>query len=93
MQLMIIAYNISDIKISCFLSFKRCHDISEDSVIFVSFSVYLSFIATHSLINFIFETDFSISYSIRRYNQYMSDLNENAQQRAVYFFNRRSSRY
>ena len=91
MQLMTIAYNISDIKTSYFLSFRRRHDISENSVIFVS-SVYLSFIATHSLIRST-ETDLSISYSIRRYNQYMNDSNENAQQRAVYFFNRRSFRY
>ena len=91
MQLMTIVYNISDIKTSYFLSFRRRHDISENSVIFVS-SVYLSFIATHSLIRST-ETDLSISYSIRRYNQYMNDSNENAQQRAVYFFNRRSFRY
>ena len=93
MQLMTIAYNISDIKTSYFLSSKRRHDISENSVIFVSFSVYLSSIAAHSLINCISETDLSISYSIKRYNQHMNDSNENAQQRAVYFFNRRSFRY
>ena len=92
MQLMTTAYDISDIKTSYFLSSKRRHDISENSVIFVS-SVYLSSIATHSLINSTSETDLSISYSIRRYNQYMRNSDENAQQRAVYFFDRRSSRY
>ena len=94
MQLMTTAYNIFNIKTSYFLSFKRRHDISENSVIFV-FLVYLSFIATHSLINSIksFETNLSISYSIRRYNQYMKNSNENAQQRAVYLFDKRSFRY
>ena len=94
MQLMTTVYDISDIKTSYFLSFKRRHDISQNSVIFV-FSVYLSSIAIHSLMNSIksSETDLSISYSIRRYNQYMRNSDENAQQRAVYFFDRRSSRY
>ena len=94
MQLMTTAYDIFDIKISYFLSFKRRHDISENSVIFV-FPVYLSSIATHSLINSIksFETDLSIFYTIRWYNQYTRDSDENAQQRTVYSFDRQSSRY
>ena len=94
MQLMTTAYDISDIKTSYFLPSKRRHDISEDSVIFVS-SVYLSSIAAHSLINSIksSETGLSIPYPIRRYNQYMRGSDENAQQRAVYFFDRRLPRY
>ena len=92
-QLMTTAYNISDIKTSYFLPPRRRHGIPEDSVISVSSSVYLSSIAAHSLINSTSETGLSIPYPIRRYNQYMGGSNENAQQRAVYFFNRRSSRY
>lgn len=89
MQLMITAYNISDIKILYFLSLKRRPDIFKNLVIVV-FLVYLSFIATHSLTNFIFGTNFSNFYSIKRYNQYINDSNKSVEQRVVYFFNRRS---
>ena len=91
MQLMTTAYDISDIKIFYFLSFRRRHEIPEKSVEFI-FSLYLSFIAAHlRLISF--EKDLSILYSIRRYNQHMRGSDGNAQQRACYSFNRKSSRY
>ena len=90
MQLMTTAYDISDIKILFFLSFRRRHEISEKSIIFRSF-FYLSFIAAHS--RFISEKDLSVLYSIRCYNQHMKNSNENAQQRICYFFDKRSSRY
>ena len=90
MQLMTTAYDISDIKILFFLSFKRRHEISEKSVIF-KFSFYLSFIAAHS--RFISEKNLSVLYSIRCYNQHMRDSNENAQQKVCYFFDRKSFCY
>ena len=74
---MTIAYNIFDIKILFCLSLRRCYNISENSIIFISFSVYLLSIATHLLINFTFETKLSILYSIKRYNQYMNNSNKN----------------
>ena len=91
MQMMTTAYDIFDIKTFYFLSFRRRHEISEKSVEFI-FSFYLSSIAAHS--RFIFsEKDFSVLYSIRRYNQHMRGSDENAQQRACYSFNKRSFRY
>ena len=91
MQLMITAYDIFNIKIFYFLSFRRRHEIFEKSVEFIFF-LYFSSIAAHSrLISF--EKDLSILYSIKRYNQHIRDSDKNAQQRACYPFNKRLSRY
>ena len=66
MQLIIIVYNIFNIKILYFLSFKRRHEIFEKSVEFI-ISFYLFVIAVYS--RFIsFEKSLFIFYSIKRYN-------------------------
>ena len=90
-QMMTTAYSISDIKTLYFLPPRRRHDIPEESVISLP-PPYLPSIAAHSrLIST--EKGLPILLSIRRYNQHMRGSDGNAQQRACYTFDRKSSRY
>lgn len=91
-QLMTTAYGISDVKTSCFLSPKKRSGIPGNAVQVIPPS-YLPSIASHSRIDpASFNMGLPVPYPIRQYNKYMGGSNGNAQQRATYTLNRRSSR-
>lgn len=92
-QSMTTAYDISDINTSYFLPPKCRHGISENSIQNLP-PPYIPFIIAYFILfDQSGQSGLPVSYPIRKYNLHMGGSDGNAQQRAVYNFDKRSPKY